>query len=662
MCLRTAVRQPTLGKVGGCFHRACPASSAPEAEGAEPGADGGNLCQAGFVPGPMGVSAHQTWWIKALLLVVLAGLGLACHLLLGRSSRAKTAELRRLNMELTKEIAERQSAERKLREAHEQLERRVAERTAELIAANTVLQCEIQERHSVEQALKERLAFEDLIAKLASDFVRLRADEVGQGINAALAAVGSFTGVDGSYVFVFSDGGSTMSCTHEWVAEGISAEIDNLQRLPVDAFPWWMSRLRSMQNIYIPCVASLSEEAAPEKEILQAQSIQSLIVVPMVSGGELIGFLGFDSVRTQRQWPESFFVLLRVVGEMLGNAIARKRAEEQLRRTEERFRAIVEGTQAFLMNVDLHGRITYANDAAVRALGFTKQEEVLGQRYLRFVHPDDRPRVAQAYKQQVLTRQRSLFMEFRTVDKDGQVRWFSFMTNPMIEGDTVVGQNGVAQDITARKMAEETLAASLREKEMLLKEIHHRVKNNMQVVCSLLNLQRERVTSLEATQALRDSQNRIKSMALIHEKLYRSASLSQIDFGEYLQGLVSNLVRSYATNGRVSTELAVQKVELGVDQAIPCGLIVNELVSNALKHAFPGEQEGMIRVTFQRENGRCMLAVADNGVGFPSELDFRATNSLGMQLVTTLVDQLDGEIQLLRNGPGTHFSISFPAP
>ncbi|MBC7185633.1 MAG: PAS domain S-box protein [Calditrichaeota bacterium] len=627
--------------------------------------EAGMLCQAGLVPDLVGggdVTSDRRRWDRAVLLLVVAGLGMAAHILLGRSSRARTLELQRLNLQLTKEIAERQSAERKLREAHEELERRVAERTAELIAANAVLRCEIQERQKVEQALKERLAFEDLIAKLATDLVRLRADEMREGITAALAAVGSFTGVDRAYVFVFSDGGTTMSCTHEWVAEGISAEIDNLQALPVEAFPWWMSRLRAMQNIYIPCVASLPEEAAAEKEILQAQSIQSLIAVPMVSGGELIGFVGFDSVRSQRSWPESYFVLLRVLGEILGNAIARKRAKDQLRRTEERFRAIVEGTQAFLMNVDLRGRITYANEAAVRALGFTSQEELLGQRYLRFVHPDDRPRVAQAYKQQVLTRQRSLFLEFRTVDKHGQVRWFSFMTNPMIEGDEVVGQNGVAQDITARKMAEETLAASLREKEMLLKEIHHRVKNNMQVVCSLLNLQCDRVTSPEAAQALRDSQNRVKSMALIHEKLYRSASLSRIDFGEYLQSLVSGLVRSYATNGRVGTELAVEKVELGVDQAIPCGLIVNELVSNALKHAFPEQQEGMIRVRFQREDGRCLLAVADNGVGFPSALDFRATNSLGMQLVTTLVDQLEGEIQLLRDGPGTHFSISFPAP
>lgn len=130
----------------------------------------------------------------------------------------------------------------------------------------------------------------------------------------------------------------------------------------------------------------------------------------MISAGELLGFLGFDSVRCQREWPESFIPLLRISGDIIANAIARNRVEEKIRRTEERFRAIVEGTQAFLASVDIRGRITYANEAAVRALGFAHAAEVLGQRYLRFVHPEDRELVAKAHKEQVLTGQRSLFM------------------------------------------------------------------------------------------------------------------------------------------------------------------------------------------------------------------------------------------------------------
>ncbi len=595
------------------------------------------------------------------MLAILLVLGGVAHWLLSRSVRRRNRELQQLNVRLSTKIAERQRAERALREAHEQLERRVQERTAELVAANPLLRCEIGERQKVEQALHERLAFEELVAALARDFVRLRGEEIDAGITQALAAIGSFAEGDRSYVFCFSADGATMSNTHEWAADGISHEIDNLQNLPVSAFPWWMARLRALENIHIPRVADLPEEAATEKETLEAQGIQSLIVVPMIPGGELIGFLGFDSVRSERRWSESTIVLLRVAREMLGNAIARKRAEEAIRRAEQRFRAIVEGAQAFLMNVDLNGRITYANEAAVRMLGYSNLQELVGQRYLRFVHPEDRPRVARAYKQQVLTRQSSLFLEFRTLDRNGNVRWFSFMTNPMIEGDRVVGQNGVGQDITARKVAEQTLAASLKEKEMLLKEIHHRVKNNMQVVCSLLNLQCERLTSPEAVQALRDSQNRVKSMALIHEKLYRSANLSEIDFGEYLRSLVDSLVRSYATGGRVDVDVAVQNAPLGIDSAIPCGLIVNELVSNALKHAFPGNRAGLIRICFARENGFYHLQVADNGVGFPPGLCFRESPSLGLQLVTTLEQQLDGQSELRSNGQGSDFAIRFPA-
>jgi two-component sensor histidine kinase len=150
-------------------------------------------------------------------------------------------------------------------------------------------------------------------------------------------------------------------------------------------------------------------------------------------------------------------------------------------------------------------------------------------------------------------------------------------------------------------------------------------------------------------------------MALIHEKLYRSTNLSQIDFGEYLRSLVDSLARSYATNGHVAVQVEAEDVWLGIYDAIPCGLIVNELVSNALKHAFPGNREGQIRVAFSRKDNSYLLQVADDGVGFPAGLDFRATNSLGLQLVTTLVDQLEGQIELHRNGPGTLFLVSFPA-
>ncbi len=211
-----------------------------------------------------------------------------------------------------------------------------------------------------------------------------------------------------------------------------------------------------------------------------------------------------------------------------------------------------------------------------------------------------------------------------------------------------------------RKRAEEALKASLREKEVLLKEIHHRVKNNMQVISSLLSLQSRHLEDPKAIGMFKDSQHRIRSMALVHEKLYQAKDLSRIDFGQYLQNLIVYLVHSYQIDsGRIGLKIDVGGAALDINTAVPCGLLVNELVTNALKHAFPGGRKGEVRVTLRTgAGGKLTLTVGDNGIGWPAETDFRKTETLGMQLVTMLVDQLDGSIDLERKA-GTAFRISF---
>jgi two-component sensor histidine kinase len=221
----------------------------------------------------------------------------------------------------------------------------------------------------------------------------------------------------------------------------------------------------------------------------------------------------------------------------------------------------------------------------------------------------------------------------------------------------------VYTDVTARKRAEEQLRASLREKEVLLQEIHHRVKNNLQVVSSLLSLQAEQTKDRQTFEAFRESQNRIRSMALIHEKLYRSASVASVNFAEYIQSLAAALCRSYGAAVRgISLSIQADEVFLGIDRAAPCGLLLNELVSNALKHAFPAGRAGEIRIALRPAGDDLLtLVVSDNGVGLPQDLDFRHAGSLGLQLVNTLVSQLGGTITLHRHG-GTEFEITLAAP
>jgi PAS domain S-box-containing protein len=244
---------------------------------------------------------------------------------------------------------------------------------------------------------------------------------------------------------------------------------------------------------------------------------------------------------------------------------------------------------------------------------------------------------------------------------DGRPRFVEIAYIPHVgpEG-RVIGFFTLVQDLTERKVAEEQIKASLEEKVVLLKEIHHRVKNNLQGISSLLSLQAEQIGDPQIHAVLQDSQNRVRSMALIHEKLYQAKDQVRVNVAEYIQNLTSYLFRSYAaqTSG-IQLKVKADNVYLGIDTAMPCGLIINELLSNALKHGFPNGRGGQVYVELRyAQDGFCTLLVGDNGIGMPAELDQQRPSSLGLQLVHTLVNQLDGSMEVRRAG-GVEFCIRF---
>jgi len=194
---------------------------------------------------------------------------------------------------------------------------------------------------------------------------------------------------------------------------------------------------------------------------------------------------------------------------------------------------------------------------------------------------------------------------------------------------------------------------------MLLKEIHHRVKNNLMIISNLLYLQSSYIKDKESQDIFKESQNRARSMALIHERLYQSADLKRMDFGDYIRSLSTELLHTYEVDpGLIKLKINVEDIFLDINTTIPLGLIVNELVTNSLKHAFPEGNSGEINVDFHQIDDHYEFTVKDNGVGFPEDLDFQNTDSLGMQIVNSLTDQIDGEIELDNNN-GTEFKISF---
>lgn len=247
-----------------------------------------------------------------------------------------------------------------------------------------------------------------------------------------------------------------------------------------------------------------------------------------------------------------------------------------------------------------------------------------------------------------------------TAQIQGEKRNYLIASQKYQQGQAAVA---VGIDITEQKQIEAQLTNSLKEKEVLLKEIHHRVKNNLQIISSLLKLQSEYIQDPMVVSLFKDSYNRVRSMALIHEHLYQSLGLAQIEAERYIQNLVTNLTQSYHFAGlTLNLQIQVDPILLDIDTAIPCGLILNELICNALKYAFPGQKNGQIEIWLRVLNeGEWSLGVQDNGVGLPAEFDLEQTDSLGLQLVVNLTQQLEGEL-IVMPGQGTGLEVRFPKP
>jgi two-component sensor histidine kinase len=243
---------------------------------------------------------------------------------------------------------------------------------------------------------------------------------------------------------------------------------------------------------------------------------------------------------------------------------------------------------------------------------------------------------------------------------DGEIAWREIFLNPIFdEHERVVEISCIANDITDKKRVDEQIRLSLKEKEVLLKEVHHRVKNNLQVISSILNLQSSYVKDKRVLEILLESQNRIKSMAFVHESLYQTKDFSNISFREYVENISRNLVHSYAaTDSPPDLNLDLDDIQLNLDIAIPCGLIINELLTNSLKYAFPQGKTGKIAIVIREKSGNITINISDNGKGLPKEIDFRNTESLGLQLVVSLVEQINGKIRL-DTKKGTKFTIEF---
>ena len=343
----------------------------------------------------------------------------------------------------------------------------------------------------------------------------------------------------------------------------------------------------------------------------------------------------------------------------MNGATEQKHAEQE----REKLMQAIEQSPLSVVITNPEGDIEYVNPKFAALTGYSS-EEVMGQnpRILKSGEQTD------AYYQelwQTITQGREWFGEFHNRRKDGTLFWESAFISPIKNAaGEITHFLGIKEDITEDKKTRKQLEQLLNEKEILLKEVHHRVKNNFNVIASLLFLQSRQIQDHQARLFCQESRDRVQTMAEIHTQLYESQNLTSVRFGAYVDRLVRNLFHSYSIDpSRIHVKKEIQEIELGVDAAIPCGLILNELISNVFKYAFPegSGDRGKMTVILKEDHGTVQLQVLDNGVGMPMKFDIEKSESLGLQLVKMLAEQIHGHLELIVDH-GTCFSVTFQYP
>jgi PAS domain S-box-containing protein len=338
--------------------------------------------------------------------------------------------------------------------------------------------------------------------------------------------------------------------------------------------------------------------------------------------------------------------------------------------SEERFRTMANGAPVLLWMADTSALCVFFNQFWLEFTGRTQEQEY-GNGWAEGVHAEDFQGCMTTYMNAFVAR-RSFSMEYRMRRADGEYRWIYDQGVPRFTPDgTFAGYIGSCIDITDRRNAQEAmrrlnheLQQRIHEREVMLREIHHRVKNNLQLISSLLSMQVRQLGEGPSRSAIEECHSRVQSIAMIHEDLYQSDDLAHIRFGSYGRTLATNAFHATGVSPiSIALEVELADVLLPVHHAIPCGLILNELITNAVKHAFPGGRSGTIRVVLARQPaGRLQLSVSDDGVGLPAELDPLTTESLGLQIVVTMAEQIEADLRIERDtGLGFHFTFDTPA-